>query len=91
MWRATIRLLTSRLDDLIAERTTWDDVFLSLRMRFEESTDRFVVHLGALHGIGWRGEHSEAGGVLQRQMSQQRRVHPIPLADDVEPVEIENL
>lgn len=36
------------LHDLIAERVTWDDVFLSLRMRFEERTDRFVLHLKTL-------------------------------------------
>jgi len=36
------------LHDVIAGRTTWDDVFLSLRMRFEERTDRFIVHLKTL-------------------------------------------
>jgi UDP-MurNAc hydroxylase len=36
------------LHDLIAGRATWDDVFLSLRMRFEERTDRFIAHLKTL-------------------------------------------
>jgi UDP-MurNAc hydroxylase len=36
------------LHDLIAGRATWDDVFLSLRMRFEERTDRFILHLKTL-------------------------------------------
>lgn len=38
----------SCLHDLLDGRTTWDDVFLSLRMQFEERTDRFVVHLKTL-------------------------------------------
>lgn len=38
----------SCLPDLISGRATWDDLFLSLRMRFDERTDRFVVHLKTL-------------------------------------------
>ena len=36
------------LQDLLSGQSTWDDVFLSLRMRFEERTDRFIVHLKTL-------------------------------------------
>lgn len=38
----------SCLHDLMTGRSTWDDVFLSLRMRFEERTPRFVVQLKTL-------------------------------------------
>jgi hypothetical protein len=46
-WRSRIYVLSfpaSCLHDLIAGRATWDDVFLSLRVRFEERTDRFIMH-----------------------------------------------
>jgi UDP-MurNAc hydroxylase len=33
------------LHDLISGKSTWDDVFLSLRMTFSERTDRFIMHL----------------------------------------------
>ncbi len=38
----------SCMHDLLAGLSTWDDVFLSLRVRFEERTPRFVVHLKTL-------------------------------------------
>jgi UDP-MurNAc hydroxylase len=44
----TLTVPASCLAAVIAGRATWDDIFLSLRMRFDERTDRFVPHYKTL-------------------------------------------
>ncbi len=43
-----IAVPASLLSDVLAGKATWDDIFLSLRARFDESSDRFVPHLKTL-------------------------------------------
>ena len=43
-----ISIPASCLAAIIAGEQTWDDAFLSLRMRFEERSDRFVAHFKTL-------------------------------------------
>lgn len=44
----TLTVPASCLTAVLAERATWDDIFLSLRMQFNERTDRFIPHYKTL-------------------------------------------
>jgi UDP-MurNAc hydroxylase len=76
----TLTVPASCLAAVLAGRATWDDIFLSLRMKFDERTDRFVPHYKTL----LRYMDSE---LFQKVEQYERRVDVD--TDDVEMMEVE--